>query len=212
LIKKTLTRPDYFLIAANLLPVAGVWIFGWSPKEVFMVYALETVIIGLFNLLKMGVVTAVRKTDTWYNGPSRTQQSGLFFMFFFLIHYGLFVAVQTGMFIQVSGIGKEYNAGFFDFFIHWPRYLGPDAYYMLAGFYHQLWIQYVLEFYQDPSIQDDLHDAADVPALWPNFHTAGYGDPGKYVPYFWCRKNFHPHFCRSKDILRGIRQLRWHTQ
>ena len=55
-------------------------------------------------------------------------------MLFFLVHYGLFVAVQTGMFIQVSGIGKEYRAGFFDFFIHWPRYLGPDAYYMLAGF------------------------------------------------------------------------------
>ena len=134
MIKKTLTRSDYFLIAANLLPVAGVWIWGWSPKEVFMVYALETVIVGLFNLLKMGVVTAVRKTDIWYNGPSRTQQSGLFFMFFFLVHYGMFVAIQTGMFIQVSGIAKEYKVGFFDFFIHWPRYLGPDAYYMLAGF------------------------------------------------------------------------------
>jgi len=134
MIKKTLTRSDYFLIAANLLPVAGVWIWGWSPKEVFMVYALETVIVGLFNLLKMGIVTAVRKTDIWYNGASRTQQSGLFFMLFFLVHYGMFVAIQTGLFIQVSGISKEYKAGFFDFFIHWPRYLGPDAYYMLAGF------------------------------------------------------------------------------
>ena len=53
MIKKTLTRSDYFLIAANLIPVAGVWLWDWNPKEVFMVYALETVIIGLFTLIKM---------------------------------------------------------------------------------------------------------------------------------------------------------------
>jgi Family of unknown function (DUF6498) len=134
MIKKKLTGSDYFIIAANLLPVIGVWLWNWSPVEVFMVYALETVIIGLFNLLKMGIVTAVRKTDLWYNGPSRTKQSGLFFMLFFLVHFGMFVAIQTGLFIQVSGIGKTFHRGFFDFFIHWPQYLGNDAYYMLAGF------------------------------------------------------------------------------
>jgi len=133
--KKVLTRSDYLLIAANLLPVAGVWLWNWSPKEVFMVYALETIIIGLFTLVKMGIVTAVRKTDIWYNGPSRTKQSGLFFMFFFLAHYGMFVAIQTGMFIQVSGIGKSLHRGFFDFILHWPQYLGKDAWYMLAGFF-----------------------------------------------------------------------------
>jgi hypothetical protein len=133
--KKALTQSDYFIIAANLLPVAGVWIWNWSPKEVFMVYALETIIIGLFTLVKMGIVTTVRKTDLWYNGASRTRQPGLFFMLFFLVHYGIFVAIQTGLFIQVSGIARTYRTGFFDFIIHWPRYLGPDAYYMLAGFF-----------------------------------------------------------------------------
>jgi hypothetical protein len=132
--KKTLTQPDYFLIAANLLPVAGVWLWNWSPNEVFMVYALETVIIGLFTLVKMGIVTTVRKTDIWYNGASRTKQPGLFFMFFFLVHYGIFVAIQTGLFIEVSGIGRSLHRGFFDFFLHWPQYLGNNAYYMLAGF------------------------------------------------------------------------------
>jgi hypothetical protein len=133
--KKTLAQSDYFLIAANLLPVAGVWLWNWSPKEVFMVYAMETVIIGLFTLIKMGIVTAIRKTDTWYNGPSQTKQPGLFFMLFFLVHYGMFVAIQTGLFIQVSGFGKSLHRGFFDFFLHWPQYLGRDAYYMLAGFF-----------------------------------------------------------------------------
>lgn len=65
--KRTLTQADIFLIAANLLPVVGVWFFGWDPKEVFIVYCLETIIIGFFNLLKMGVVSFYRKTDTWYS-------------------------------------------------------------------------------------------------------------------------------------------------
>lgn len=143
--KKQLSKSDYFLIAANLLPVIGVWIWKWSPYEVFMVYALETVIIGIFTLIKIGIATSVRKTDTWYNGPSRTKQSGIFFMLFFLVHYGMFVAIQTGMFIQVSGIGKQYQSGFFDFFLHWPGYLGKDSWYMLAGFF----ISYGVQMYRN---------------------------------------------------------------
>lgn len=135
MIKKNLTRPDFFLFAANIVPIIGAWFFGWNPKQIFMVYALETVIIGIFTLIKMGVVTMVRKTDTWYNEGSRIQKSGIFFMLFFLVHYGMFVAIQTGMFVQVSGISKDFQIGFFDFFLHWPRYLGKDAYYMLAGFF-----------------------------------------------------------------------------
>ena len=133
--KKNLTKSDIFLIAANIVPIIGAWFFGWDPKQIFMVYALETVIIGIFTLLKMGVVTMVRKTDTWYNQGSSMQKSGIFFMLFFLVHYGMFVAIQTGLFIEVSGISKDFHIGFFDFFLHWPQYLGKDANYMLTGFF-----------------------------------------------------------------------------
>ncbi len=134
LFKRKLKESDYFLIAANLLPVIGVWFWAWDPKQVFIVYALETVIIGLFTLLKMAIVTGVRKTDLWYNQGNASKVSGIFFMLFFLVHYGMFVAIQTGLFIEVSGIGKQFHIGFFDFFFHWPQYLGKDAYYMMAGF------------------------------------------------------------------------------
>lgn len=134
--KKELKQSDYVLIAANLLPVIGVWFLEWSPTEVFMVYALETVIIGFFTLLKMGIVTLFRKTDIWYNQGNSSKVSGLFFMFFFLVHYGMFVAIQTGMFIEVSGIGKEYHLGFFDFFLHWSKYFtSGNMQYMLIGFF-----------------------------------------------------------------------------
>lgn len=133
--KRKLTRSDYLLIAANLLPVIGVWIWQWSPAEVFMVYSLETVIAGFFTLVKMGIVTVVRKKDTWYNQGSTQTVSGMFFMLFFLVHYGMFVAIQTGIFIEVSGIGNKFHVGFFEFFLHWPSYFKGDLLYMLLGFF-----------------------------------------------------------------------------
>lgn len=133
--KKRLTRSDYFLIAANLLPVIGVWFWQWSPVEVFMAYALETIIAGIFTLIKMGIVTLVRKTDTWYNKGSSQVVSGLFFMLFFMVHYGMFVAIQTGLFLGVSGIGDKYNIGFFGFFLHWPSYFKGNLLYIFLGFF-----------------------------------------------------------------------------
>jgi hypothetical protein len=133
--KRKLTGSDLFIIAANLLPVIGVWFFDWDPFEVFMVYALETIIAGFFTLVKLGIVTFVRQTDTWYNKGSVQTVSGIFFMLFFLVHYGMFVAIQTGIFIEVSGVGKEFHLSFFEFFLHWPSYFKGDLLYMLLGFF-----------------------------------------------------------------------------
>ena len=144
--KRTLTYSDYFLIAANLLPVIGTWFLGWSATEVFVVYCLETIVVGIFNLIKMGIVTAVKKKEMWYNNGAGQMQSGIFFMFFFLVHYGFFVAIQTGIFVEASGIGKEYHAGFFDFFIHWPKYITGDAYTMLLGFFIGYGVKLVWDF------------------------------------------------------------------
>jgi hypothetical protein len=132
--KRTLTRGDYFLIAANLLPIAGTLFWGWDPTEIFLVYCLETVIIGIINLIKMGIVTAVRKTDTWYTEGGATKQSGIFFMVFFILHYGLFVAVQMGIFLGVSGMGKGKNLTLFNFFYKWPELITRDSFIMLAAF------------------------------------------------------------------------------
>ncbi|MBS1622073.1 MAG: hypothetical protein JST10_12100 [Bacteroidetes bacterium] len=136
MLKRKLKRTDILIIAANLLPVIGVWFFGWSPEEVFMSYALETIIVGFFTVLKMGIATLFRKTDTWYNKGSSQKVSGLFFILFFMVHYGMFVALQTGLFLGVSGIGKEENIGFFGILLHWPKYFtSGNLSYMLLGFF-----------------------------------------------------------------------------
>jgi hypothetical protein len=82
----------------------------------------------------MAIVTINRRTDTWYNGPSRTKQSGLFFMFFFLVHYGIFVGVQMAIFFGVSGIGKESNINAFNFFYKWPQLINNDLLLLLGVF------------------------------------------------------------------------------
>ena len=132
--KKKLTRSDYFIIAANLLPVIGVFAWAWSPVQIFMAYALETIVIGIFTLIKLAIASSAQGAGDWYSSGQKTRQPGIMFMLFFLVHYGLFVLVQTGIFVQSSGIASKYNIGFFDFFIHWPRYLGPDAWSVLIGF------------------------------------------------------------------------------
>lgn len=41
------------LIAANLVPLAGVLVWGWSVFNVVVLYWLENVIVGAINILKM---------------------------------------------------------------------------------------------------------------------------------------------------------------
>ena len=55
-------------------------------------------------------------------------------MLFFLVHYGMFVAIQMGMFFAVSGIGDEHGITFFNFFSKWPSLLTNEAYIMLGVF------------------------------------------------------------------------------
>ena len=82
--KKKLTQGDWSLIIANLIPVIGVWFFNWSAKEVFLVYCLETIIIGLFTLLKLLITgLLVRPKDVWQNQEAVSKQPFWFFMLFF---------------------------------------------------------------------------------------------------------------------------------
>lgn len=133
--KKKLTQGDWSLIIANLIPVIGVWFLNWSAKEVFLVYCLETIIIGGFTLLKLLIAGLIRKSDvfnTSTNPPNK--QSFWFFMLFFLVHYGMFVAIQMGMFFAVSGFGDDNGITFWNFFTKWPSLLTNEAYIMLGVF------------------------------------------------------------------------------
>ena len=133
LIKRELKRDDWLIIIANLIPVFGVWFLGWSAIEVFTVYALETLIVGILTVFKLLITTLYKKKDNWYNKEQTTQQSGIFFILFFIAHFGIFAAVQTTIFSQVAGITPP-NSGPMHFFLHWWEYINEDIAWMLGGF------------------------------------------------------------------------------
>ncbi|WP_435179584.1 DUF6498-containing protein [Halorussus sp. AFM4] len=103
------------LLAANLLPLAGVLWWDWSVFEVLLLYWLESGVVGAFNvpkiLLAEGTGTANSTGDSprlvewevegvpteWFedrSGPAgRAGLAG-----FFVLHYGIFWAVH-GVFV-----------------------------------------------------------------------------------------------------------------
>ena len=133
MLRKKLNSSDWILIVANLLPVIGVWFWGWHPTEAFIVYALETMMIGIMTVCKLLAATFAKGKDDWYANGKKTQQSGFFFILFFIAHFGIFALVQTTMFSQAAGITPP-GSGLFHFFFKWYTYVNNDVLYMLLAF------------------------------------------------------------------------------
>lgn len=93
------------LVASNLLPLVGVFYWGWDVGALVVLYWSENLILGFYTLVKMLSVAPI---------------GGLFSGAFFLIHYGGFCAVH-GMFVLTLAVGD-------DAFVHpqgeaWPLFL-----------------------------------------------------------------------------------------
>ncbi|HYF05183.1 MAG TPA: DUF6498-containing protein [Patescibacteria group bacterium] len=76
----------WFLVAANLIPIAGVIFFSWSLTQIMLLYWLETAIIGFYTIIKMLL------------------QAGIFALFhivFFMVHFGMFMG---GHFMGIGAI------------------------------------------------------------------------------------------------------------
>lgn len=130
---RKLNTSDMFLIIANLIPVYGVLFEGWNAAQIFLVFCLETVIIGLFNVLKMACVTLfVKSKDIWSTKGRVMVAGGFFFIIFFIVHYGFFVLVQTHIFFGVSGIIKDNSL--FGAYKYIPQALGDEGRLLLLIF------------------------------------------------------------------------------
>lgn len=103
------------LIAANLIPLFGVWLAGWDIGQIMLLFWAESAIIGYYNLCKMW------KVGRW---------SVLFYGPFFVGHYGAFMVAHL-LFIYVLFFGElggevEINRTqvFDDLEALWPALLG----------------------------------------------------------------------------------------
>lgn len=90
----------FFFLLANIVPLLGVFFLGWNPLSIFIVYALETIVAGLFNILKLYFVIKY----TTVKDPTATGVSGWGVIPFFIFHYYFFVAVQLIIFFSFTGV------------------------------------------------------------------------------------------------------------
>ena len=95
------------LILANLVPVFGVLFGRWTISDVMIIYWLENVIVGFFNVLRMvfaqgGFAPDINKAISALTPQPRVLQNAakLFFIPFFMVHYGMFTMVH-GVFVVV---------------------------------------------------------------------------------------------------------------
>lgn len=92
------------LVLANLVPLAGVWLWDWDVFLLLLLFWCENVIIGLFGIARL-VVSA----------NSETAFHGLFLPLFFMVHYGGFMfghfMVLFGMYEGYMGdVGRQVEA------------------------------------------------------------------------------------------------------
>lgn len=85
------------LIGANLIPLAGVFFFGWDVTLIVLLYWTENLIAGFYNILKMATLRL----------NQAAQNTGkLFLIPFFCLHYGGFCAVHGFFLLHFFKIGS----------------------------------------------------------------------------------------------------------
>jgi len=89
------------LIAANLVPLAGVTAFHWTVFSVLLLYWCENVVVGAFNVLRM--LTAAPRNVAVDVGK-------VFLIPFFCFHYGMFTMVHGIFVLMLFGPGGHVSA------------------------------------------------------------------------------------------------------
>ena len=75
------------LLVMNLIPLVGVFWFGWDAAMIVFLYWLENVIIGLLNIPK---ILSCRTPSGGRSGRRESLGSLMFLSGFFAFHYGMF--------------------------------------------------------------------------------------------------------------------------
>jgi hypothetical protein len=96
----TTIKPTIALIAlvlANLIPLAGVFAFGWDAGALVVLYWAENGVVGAFTVIKM---LSLRETSL------SSRLGTIFFMIpFTCVHYGGFWVIHGFLLIHIFGLG-----------------------------------------------------------------------------------------------------------
>ncbi len=101
------------LIVANVIPLVGVLLLGWSVWNILVIYWLENGIVGVINVLKMARADgslALPGPSLMVNGQPATSMSKLGLIPFFVVHYGIFWVVH-GIFVLTLPLFTSVSPG-----------------------------------------------------------------------------------------------------
>lgn len=104
--RKVANREAIQLLLMNLVPLAGVIGLGWDPVLIFIFYALETLVAGLFNLPKIFLTARQHPDATVPIEGEQKNYSPIGLMLFFTFHYGFFVFVQLTIFFGILNMSN----------------------------------------------------------------------------------------------------------
>lgn len=100
--------PIILLIGANLVPLFGLFAFGWTVNSILVVYWVESVIIGILNIPR---ILAAGSGPTIHGQSSQHGKSfggKLFISLFFTVHFGGFCAGHAVFLGSVFKAGPEF--------------------------------------------------------------------------------------------------------
>ena len=145
-LKKKLTIADIYLILVNLVPLYGVWFLGWDANRIFLIYCLETVLIGFFNVFKMLTILFAGDIKSGTNKEDYPVFFGVFMVIFFMFHYGFFVFVQTQLFFAISNLldSRSFSTSYQKVF----EMLGPEGHLLLGLFASYYLLDFIFNFLQ----------------------------------------------------------------
>lgn len=98
------------LIAANLAPLAAIYIFHWDVFSLLFLFWLENVLFGVFNVLKM-LLAGVGAKDLPPYGAVIFWVLKLFLIPFFCLHYGFATYIHGIFVVGIFDQGAHHNFG-----------------------------------------------------------------------------------------------------
>lgn len=98
------------LLVANLVPIVGIFVFGWLPGVILIMFWMESAVVGFYNILRMITASAF---DTKGKFNPIGVVGGTALSAFFTVHFGVFMFVH-GVFLVVFMAG-----GFIPAPAHW---------------------------------------------------------------------------------------------
>jgi len=158
--KKVFTPFNLFLIAINVALLVSVLFFSPNKYIVISVYFLETLIIGIFNVIRMFTISIYNSKE-----DKGALVGGFFMSLFFMVHFGIFYFVQLALILgSGSGIDSAFpvKGGMLpNPFLFFKYTIGTEGRYVVLGIILYQVMYYLYKFigkgeYRNKAIQQQM--------------------------------------------------------